>query len=189
MSIDEVKGIANAVLYEGYIFYPYRPSSIKNRQRWTFGGVFPRAFAGRQGDCCFMRTEALLRSAVGARLAVHVRFLQVIERAVGKLADPVVAWQEACEPKMTFVSRLEVAGREVTAWDEAVEREITLEDLDIDDVAKAPRRMPFSFPDLREMEAVRDADALVVAALVRKGKALEGVIEVLRTGSTRTSCA
>jgi hypothetical protein len=31
--------IATAVLYEGYILYPYRPSSVKNRQRWTFGGV------------------------------------------------------------------------------------------------------------------------------------------------------
>ena len=35
MKLDSVRAIANAVLYEGYILYPYRPSSIKNRQRWT----------------------------------------------------------------------------------------------------------------------------------------------------------
>ena len=41
MNFDRVDAtIANAILYEGYILYPYRPSSIKNRQRWTFGGVF-----------------------------------------------------------------------------------------------------------------------------------------------------
>ena len=36
-----VDQIASAVLYEGYILYPYRPS-VKNRQRWTFGGLVPR---------------------------------------------------------------------------------------------------------------------------------------------------
>ena len=41
MNFDRIKEIARAVLYEGYILYPYRPSAIKNRQRWTFGGVFP----------------------------------------------------------------------------------------------------------------------------------------------------
>jgi len=36
-----VDQIADAVLYEGYLLYPYRPS-VKNRQRWTFGGLYPR---------------------------------------------------------------------------------------------------------------------------------------------------
>jgi hypothetical protein len=39
-----VDQIAAAVLYEGYILYPYRPS-VKNRQRWTFGGLVPRAYS------------------------------------------------------------------------------------------------------------------------------------------------
>ena len=38
-----VDPIANAVLYEGYILYPYRPA-VKNRQRWTFGGLYPEAY-------------------------------------------------------------------------------------------------------------------------------------------------
>jgi len=37
-----------ATLYEGYILYPYRPSSVKNQVRWTFGGVHPRAWSERQ---------------------------------------------------------------------------------------------------------------------------------------------
>ena len=36
--------VANAVLYEGYMLYPYRPSAIKNRQRWSFGILYPPAY-------------------------------------------------------------------------------------------------------------------------------------------------
>ena len=41
MNAKLVEDIANAVLYEGYMLYPYRPSSVKNRQRWNFGVVYP----------------------------------------------------------------------------------------------------------------------------------------------------
>src|SRR2546423_14569346 len=42
MKLEQVKEIANAVLYEGYLLYPYRQSALKNRTRWTFGAVYPR---------------------------------------------------------------------------------------------------------------------------------------------------
>ncbi len=62
MNLDRVAAIARAVLYEGYILYPYRPSAIKNRQRWTFGGVFPRGYAESEGgDSWHMQTQCLLR--------------------------------------------------------------------------------------------------------------------------------
>ena len=41
MNMEEVEEIARAVLYEGYMLYPYRPSSVKNQQRWNFGVLFP----------------------------------------------------------------------------------------------------------------------------------------------------
>ena len=37
-SWDRARAIADAVLYEGYLLYPYRASSSKNRSRWQFGG-------------------------------------------------------------------------------------------------------------------------------------------------------
>ena len=55
-----VDTIARAVLYEGYILYPYRPS-VKNRQRWTFGGLAPRAVGQAQGDAWTMQTECLVQ--------------------------------------------------------------------------------------------------------------------------------
>ena len=39
-----VDKIVNALLYEGYILYPYRPS-VKSHQRWTFGGLYPRSWS------------------------------------------------------------------------------------------------------------------------------------------------
>ena len=45
MSRSRVEAIANAVLYEGYALYPYRPSSVKNRRRFNFGVLAP---AGRR---------------------------------------------------------------------------------------------------------------------------------------------
>ena len=35
--LDRARAIADAVLYEGYLLYPYRASSSKNQVRWQFG--------------------------------------------------------------------------------------------------------------------------------------------------------
>ena len=44
MNLTHLDQIAKAVLYEGYMLYPYRPSSVKNRQRWNFGVVYPPSY-------------------------------------------------------------------------------------------------------------------------------------------------
>jgi hydrogenase expression/formation protein HypE len=68
MSLARIEAVARAVLYEGYNLYPYRPSAIKNRQRWTFGGVFPRDWAERDGhDKSAMQTQCLLEAAPRTR--------------------------------------------------------------------------------------------------------------------------
>ena len=62
MNRELVDRIAAAVLYEGYILYPYRPS-LKNRQRWTFGGLYPEAWCQAQGagaDASASQTECLV---------------------------------------------------------------------------------------------------------------------------------
>ena len=50
MSDDLVRRIADAVLYEGYILWPYRRSALKNQRRWTFGGVYPETHAAAHPD-------------------------------------------------------------------------------------------------------------------------------------------
>ncbi|HEY8212950.1 MAG TPA: hypothetical protein VIG36_02290 [Methylocystis sp.] len=176
MKLDSIKAIANAVLYEGYILYPYRPSSIKNRQRWTFGGVFPEAF-DQQGDASMMETQVLLRGGEQAAFDAHFRFLQVARRDVGRLATPDQELPEKGEPVVTLVPSLTVAGRELLAWEEAVEREVALGPLRLCDMQDSAIATPFRFEGAREFEAVRTQDGSIVAALIRTSQTIEGALE------------
>lgn len=120
MNLALVDQIAKAVLYEGYMLYPYRPSSVKNRQRWNFGVVYPRDYSQAQGgdEPSRMRTECLLAAKAGAILEVKVRFLHLGIRLVrvstearpSSLPD---GWQEAVEREVSLLEfALGVAGRE-----------------------------------------------------------------------------
>jgi len=81
MSTKLVEDIANAVLYEGYLLYPYRASAIKNQQRWNFGVLYPREYAEQQSgaDAWTMQTECLVTANSRAALEVRVRFLQLTD--------------------------------------------------------------------------------------------------------------
>jgi hypothetical protein len=108
--MDPVRQIADAVLYEGYILWPYRRSAIKNIRRWTFGGVYPPAHTRlHRDDPCEMRTEVLVRGEEPPDLDVRVRFLHIDRRQVMKDGRPVDA--------------ATVDGERYLSWDEATERE------------------------------------------------------------------
>ena len=60
MSTKHIDAIARAVLYEGYMLYPYRPSSVKNRQRFNFGVLYPKAYSdARGGDGCMEHADGV----------------------------------------------------------------------------------------------------------------------------------
>ena len=90
MNLDRVEKIAEAVLYEGYMLYPYRPSSVKNQQRWNFGVLYPPVYGATTGriEPCSMQTECLLKAESSTRLTVKVRFLQIVQRSVAKFECP-----------------------------------------------------------------------------------------------------
>jgi hypothetical protein len=105
MNFASVEKIAAAVLYEGYILYPYRSTAIKNRQRWNFGTLYPRIFAEAQRPpepFCFV-SQCLLISHQDASLDIKVSFLQLLPqlRAAAKdrqdIAASSLAWDEAIE--------------------------------------------------------------------------------------------
>ena len=77
MNFDLARKVADAVLYEGYVLYPYRPSSVKNQFRWQFGVVAPRAWAEDGGEAWRMQTECLVEPAGEPVFDITVRFLQV----------------------------------------------------------------------------------------------------------------
>jgi hypothetical protein len=111
--MDPVRRIADAVLYEGYLLWPYRKSAIKNQRRWTFGGVYPQQHsAAHPDDAAVMQTQCLVHAEQGCRLDVRVRFLHVVRR------DLVDAEGIRCD-------ELIVDGEHWVAWDEATEREVS----------------------------------------------------------------
>ena len=82
MSADAVERIANAVLYEGYMLYPYRKSAVKNQQRFNFGVLYPSEYCDLEAgsDNWEMQTECLVLGNAATRLEARIRFLQLIER-------------------------------------------------------------------------------------------------------------
>jgi len=81
---DLVWAISRAVLYEGYLLWPYRPSALKNRRRWTFGSVLPRAWcaAHASGDRWWLRCECLLETRGAPEVHAELRFLHAVRRRV-----------------------------------------------------------------------------------------------------------
>jgi hypothetical protein len=80
MSFAAIEKIADAVLYEGYILYPYRPSAIKNQQRWNFGTLYPREFVEQQKpvENFSFHTEVLVEGAAEWSIDLCFRFLQIV---------------------------------------------------------------------------------------------------------------
>ena len=100
MNFDGAEKIAAAILYEGYILYPYRPTAIKNRQRWNFGTLYPRVYAEAQRPQEPFRlvAECLAVADAKASLDVRISFLQLVPtQNEDKLTDPSLAWDEAVE--------------------------------------------------------------------------------------------
>jgi len=142
MSLDDVRRVADAVLYEGYILYPYRASSQKNRSRWQFGVLMPPAYAAADpSETTTARTECVFTRDGEPSVDVVVRFLQVQRRTCPGPEAP-------------------------DTWDEAVEREVSVT------VAGAAlfgdgTATPFGILGGEEHEATADGDVIRVRRALR----------------------
>ncbi|MGA9587501.1 MAG: hypothetical protein WBQ95_19380 [Terracidiphilus sp.] len=179
MNLERVEKIAEAVLYEGYMLYPYRPSSVKNQQRWNFGVLYPPSWCNPQfgSDRFSMQTECLLKAGSSTRLTIKVRFLHIVERSIAKVISPSAAASESSKPNLEPVERFELAGRIYQPWQEAVERELSYADLDPADFASMSPLL-FSFPEGNDIEYLRNEQGQAVGAIVRAWKALYGSVEI-----------
>jgi hypothetical protein len=175
--LDDVAKVADAVLFEGYLLYPYRASAQKNRLRWQFGVLVPPSFGARCGEPARSRTECLLEPARGASLHVRLRFLQLRARSVydadGRAVDQLVVDEVRHFP-----------------WEEGVPRTVDAV-LALDEVlAAGPEQghtVAFRLPEELEVEAV-GADGASVhrrcwpveGRLVVSATPLPGPYDVLR---------
>ena len=181
--MDAAKKIAETVLYEGYVLWPYRRSAKKNQQRWTFGGVYPRAYSEARGedDPWIMQTQCLVSGDEESTIGVRVRFLHVAERKVGRKRG------EALE----FVDELRTGGELYLSWDEAIEREIGVGRFEISDLLESPLRVGIDIPGGSREEPLAEPGGEVVGAVVRGWRTLCGTVEIeaepLREGVFRVT--
>src|SRR5438067_1423346 len=137
MNRDFVDKIVNAVLYEGYILYPYRASSKKNqRERFTFGRIYPQEYSDAQSgrEPCLIQTECLVRNqSHDAVLEIVVRFLQPLARETG---EQVRHRRDSSERRI---------------WLEAIEREVKLSPVPLN--APIKRVHEFTFAASHSMDA------------------------------------
>jgi hypothetical protein len=161
---DAVRRIADAVLYEGYILWPYRRSAMKNQRRWTFGGIHPEAYSARRGgdDPASAQAQVLLEAAPEDTLDVRLRFLHVVRRQVLRRGGA---------GRLEPVDELESGGERHVSWDEAMEREVAVAGLRLGEGA-AGRRAAI---DVSAGEEHLDLEG---GAVVRSWRALHGSMEV-----------
>jgi hypothetical protein len=162
-------GIVKAVLYEGYMLYPYRPSAVKNRQRFNFGLVYPRAYSETQGgtEAWTMQTECLVNGNSETRVTVRVRFLRLVDRSIRKLGT---------EGALEQVDRLEVGGEVFQAWQEAAEETIELTEFKVSALTAGCTQWPFRLSATLEREEIRDESEAHVGIVLRERKCVSGGI-------------
>jgi hydrogenase maturation protease len=180
MNAKLIDSIANAVLYEGYMLYPYRPSSVKNQQRWNFGVVYPKPYSEKQKgtDICVMQTQCLMRGGESSEIEIRVRFLHCIARKIGKLRTPELEFSPISETDFEVVESLRIGGKEFGSWQEAAEREVLLGPVRLADLLHTPHREVFSFPGGQELEPSKDDSGKVEALIVRRHEPIGGSVEL-----------
>ncbi len=158
-SWDRARAVADAVLYEGYLLYPYRGTSSKNQSRWQFGVLGPPGAADAGlGEDDTLAAEFLVDGSQA--LTLVVRFLQLQHRR---------AEREFAHGEFEPVDELTTAAGSWLTWDEAVECELSFGPLAIDD---RPRTLPVV------ADAATDIELLAGGRLVRERREVRGEVTV-----------
>ncbi|MFB9835879.1 hypothetical protein [Actinoallomurus acaciae] len=187
---DRALAVADAILYEGYLLYPYRRSSAKNRFRWQFGVLTPRAWAQARGTAdagvagsaegWWQRTECLLETGPDPGEAVvrcRLRFLQLVGRSIEERrpdgghrpADDLVAG-----------SRLAVG------FDAALPRDLDLR-VRVADVLDREERIDLRAPGGEDVETLGDDDGRPVGRALSRRWPVQGSVFVSATRCETTA--
>jgi hypothetical protein len=198
--LAEARKVADAILYEGYLLYPYHQASQKNRSRFQFGVLMPVAYAELDpSEPSANQTQCLVECRDDAQVLVTVRFLQLQRRGIEKAEGaggaggrPPASHIEKAEGaggagghseetgesgEFREVSALMVDGQEHTAWDEAVEREelITVE---AGELTSGELTLPFSFGPQTTHEELTDRAGQLAGRITRTLAAVHGTVRL-----------
>ncbi len=160
------RAIADAVLYEGYLLYPYTASARKNRIRWQFGVVVPQPYeAAGTGEHAEQQTEVLLEAGDEPRVDVLARFLRIETRAV----------EAAVDGTFVPVPSLVVDGTQHVTFEEGVACDVPCS---VFPRGASELSVPIAFDAVRETEPLRDAGGTLVGRVVRERAPLMGTLAV-----------
>ncbi|MFG2385197.1 hypothetical protein [Streptomyces avermitilis] len=160
--------VADAVLFEGYVLYPYRASAAKNRLRWQFGVLVPPAWGADCEEYDFQHTECLMEPKAGATLSVELRFLHARRRTVQQIRP---------DGGFDTVPELRLDDRVLVPWDEGAEERVEVVAA-VDELLGDGVTVPFTRPALEEDEPVLDAAGRPVGRLVRRCEEISGAVRL-----------
>jgi hypothetical protein len=176
------EAVADAVMYEGYLLYPYRRSSAKNQVRWQFGVLTPRSWAEARGtprdgvagsaESWWQQSECLIQAPGDARLAVRVRFLQLQRRQVSERTP---------EGAFRLVPDLRAGPRRELTFDEAVPRSFDL-NVNVGALLPGGRDFPLAVPGSVACETVTDGQGDVVGQVTRSRRPIAALVQVSGVG-------
>jgi hypothetical protein len=155
--------VADAVLYEGYVLYPYRASARKNQLRWQFGVLAPPVCAASSSETSSMQTEVLVDGGASAVVHVRIRALQVQARTVSSLDGPVAT--------------LDTGDRVWTSFDEAVEQYLDIPDVVVGSLVSGALVVPFSWAAGRVEEPIVAA-GMTAGRVVRELWPVDGQVRL-----------
>ncbi|HUY48483.1 MAG TPA: hypothetical protein VMV92_22650 [Streptosporangiaceae bacterium] len=166
---EHARRVADAILFEGYLLYPYRATAQKNQERFQFGVLMPPAYRSvDEHEPSATRTECVLECAADARITVLTRFLQLQRRAV-QTGSPGAGFRP--------VDSLRVGDTEHIPWDEAAEREQEVT-APLSQLLSGGAELSFTVPGGMEEEDLATAGGQVAGRLIRRREALRGVIRL-----------
>lgn len=167
-NFEVARRVADTVLYEGLVLYPYRASSRKNRFRFQFGVLAPEAIIAAGGsESSTMTIELPVEGGLDTGVSGTLRFLQLRRRTVDR-------WDGE---RFTETDSLDVGGRLLLAWDEAVEREAHFDFPPEDHAVVAFEWQPESTE-----EVVEDGGG-VAGRVMRRSGSLRARVTVRRQGA------
>lgn len=162
-----VRAVADSILYEGYLLYPYRRSSGKNRVRWQFGVLVPAGWATAHGlvdtgvagsaESSWQQTECLLEAGDDATVRLQLRFLHLRHKTVQR---------RRADGGYRPVDRLRVAGTEHLSFDEALPCAVDVR-ARVADLLRGEHRVDIDQPGGDETEPLHDGPD-PVGRLVRR---------------------
>src|ERR1051325_4003426 len=144
---EQIEKIARAVLYEGYMLYPYRVSALKNRQRWNFGVLFPDSYEGVKAtsERSSIRAECLVLGDAQTIVETTIRFLLLSSNDKAETANQPAAGEN--EFRVPAKKLAELADHPVSICFESTPDRNGIEAVvDIRATRIAERTFPLSWP-------------------------------------------